>query len=543
VQGCDKLKIKKPTFSLQIKIIVLVCGVVAMSLLTADFLLTSHIQTGVEQSIATNATNIARIVARSPIIIAGLEDKRGEQGIQNFTDEIRRATNLEFIVVMDMNGIRKSHPNTELIGQHFVGGDELESLLHGREYTSVATGTLGVSLRAFVPVIGSKGEQIGVVSVGILLDDVQQQISQSRRIIYSATLVGFLVGIVGALALARNIKKTMFGLEPFVIASLLEERIAMLQSVREGVLAIDRESKITLVNKEAMRIFNMAGIEGDLIGKPVNDHVGNSRLTAVLETGQAELDQEQDIYGVTVIANRVPIRVDGIIVGAIATFRDRTEIRVLAEQLVGIRTYAEALRSQVHEFMNKLHVILGMVRLECYDQIGSYISDLAQQYQHEVGFVARRIKDPVVAGFFLGKLSRARELGVLLNLTEDSYLPPTHQADVVHELITIMGNLIDNALEAVQHTSQKNVVVHVEYCSGILQIKITDNGVGMSLEEQPLIFTKGYSTKSGNRGWGLALVAQSVTRLGGEIALSSTLEAGSEFRVWVPYEREGVADD
>jgi CitB family two-component system sensor histidine kinase MalK len=515
---------------------------VALALLSANFLITRSTTIEVEANIGKNATNIARILARSPIIIEGLSGERDEKEIQHYAEEMRKATNVEFIVVMDMRGFRKSHPDVSKIGQHFVGGDEGAVLDEGREYTSVAEGTLGPSLRAFTPVKTVDGRQIGAVSVGVLLDHVDIATAKSRTMIYLATGFGLLLGILGAVALAREVKQTLFGLEPFAIARLLEERSAMLQSVREGILAVDRHCRVTLINREAERIFQLAGIQGDLIGKEVNEYVPSSRLKEVIETGCVELDQEQDINGVAILTNRIPVKVDGQIVGAIATFRDKTEIRRLAEQLIGIRNYAEALRAQAHEFMNKLQVILGMVQMECYDQIAGYVSSVARQHRTEVNFAVRRIKDPIFAGFILGKMSYARERGVELTVSPESFLPNTADPEMTHELITIAGNLIDNALEAVENRPNKKVKVQFSYQAAIVILQITDTGSGMTQEQQEQMFTKGYSTKANDRGLGLFLVRRSIDKLGGGIEVVSEIDKGTTFIVRLPYERGGEAE-
>lgn len=531
-------RLKLPLFSLQTKITMLVCGVVALALLVTNIHLSGKIATNTQNNLAERATDIARIVAHSPLIVEALTGLRDESHIQNYTSEIRSVTNVEFIVVMDMQGIRKSHPNVDKIGQRFVGGDEA-LVLSGQEYTSTAEGTLGPSLRAFVPIRTADGRQVGAVSVGILLNRVQQAVDQSQSIIYLAIGLGLAVGVVGALLLAVEIKKTLFGLEPFAIAKLLEERSAMLQSVREGIIAVDNTSRITLVNEEAERLLNRAGIRGDSTGEDVESYVPNTRLKDVLKKGRAEYDQEQVINGITLLTNRVPICVNGEIVGAIATFRDKTEMRQLAEQLTGVRNYAEALRSQTHEFMNKLHVILGMVQLGCQDQLADYINQLAHYYQREVAFVVRHIKDPVLAGFLLGKLSHARENGAELVLSEDCYLPEPANPEYSHELVTIIGNLIDNALDAVKEADIKEIIVNVTCTDRFLSLDIADSGPGMDSAQLAQIYRKGFSTKSGNRGLGLFLVQQSVTRLQGNIEVLSQSGKGTRFVVSLPYESKG----
>ncbi len=532
----------KPLFNLQTKIALLVCVVVAVALLVTNTLITRQIAAAVSSSIGENAADIARIIAKSPSVIANLMDGRSQPDIQPFVEDIRRATNVEFIVVFDMDGIRKTHPNPAIIGQHFVGGDEEAVLRYGREYTSVAKGTLGFSLRAFTPVFDPSGRQVGAVSVGVLLDNVEEEIARTHSLIYLAVGVGLLVGVGGALLLAANIKKTMFGLEPFAIARLVEERNAMLQSVREGVLAVDKDARITVVNDEAQRILRKAGIDGDLIGQKVADRIANTRLQEVLTSADVELDREQSINGVEVLTNRMPIKVGGEVVGAIATFRDKTEIRLLAEQLSGIRIYAEALRAQTHEFMNKLHVILGMVRMECYDQLAAYITSIAQARRSEASSVTAQIRDPVLAGFILGKHSRARELGVELVVTPASSLPAPADPETVHELITIVGNLIDNALDAVADAAHKRVSLGFACDGGVLTITVADSGPGVDPTVGHLIFAKGYSTKANDRGLGLYLLSCGLERLGGRVAVTAGDDGGACFTVTVPYQAaEGTA--
>lgn len=538
VIGDEGLKTNQPRVGLRTKIAVLICGVVAMALLVTNLLISADVASNTQDALEEKALDIARIIASSQTVIGALAGQSEESVIQPYVEQIRHVTKVEFIVVMGMNSIRKSHPDETKIGQKFVGGDEIEAL-QGKEYTSLAEGTLGPSLRAFVPVIGSDGKQVGAVAVGMLMNSVQQAVDQSRRSVSYAVVFGLAVGIAGALVLAQSIKKTLFGLEPHAIAKLLEERSAMLLSVREGIIAVDKNARITLVNGEAVRLLQQAGVQGEPLGKDVEAFVPNTRLQTILNTGCSELNQEQDLRGITILTNRVPIQVNGEIVGAIATFRDKTEIRQLAEQLTGVRNYAEALRAQAHEFMNKLHVILGMVRLESYDQLSRYITEIAHKYQCEIGFIVRCIKDPVLAGFLLGKLSHARELGVDFIIEDESYLPEPADSDLVHELVTIMGNLVNNALEAVADSAVKCVRLECLYDEGFLEITVSDTGPGLTESQRQQLFNKDYSSKAGNRGIGLFLVQQSLARVGGTIEVFSELGQGTQFVVCLPYRSEG----
>ncbi|MCE5287191.1 MAG: DcuS/MalK family sensor histidine kinase [Pelosinus sp.] len=528
------MKRQQPFLNLQQKIILLVCGVVVLALLVTNFMISSSIAENTRSVLAAKAMDTARIVARDPVVIRGLSGERPADAVQNYANEIREITDMEFVVVMDMNGIRKSHPNPEKVGKHFAGGDE-SRVFEGQEYVSSAIGTLGPSVRAFTPVYAADGRQIGAISVGILENTVRQAVGESRMIIYLNVGLGFLVGIIGAILLVRNIKKTLLGLEPFAIAKVFEERSAMLDSVREGILAIDCSGRITMANNEAMRLLHLAGVNGRIVGQKAQECVPNSRLSEVLQSGKAKFDQEQDLNGIIVLTNRVPVVVNGEIVGALATFRDKTEVRQIAEQLTGVRNYAEALRAQTHEFMNKLHVILGLVRMESYDQLISYVSGLARAQQAEVNLVGSFIKDPVLAGFMLGKLSRAREAGVEMTLLPHSFVPEAENSSLVGELVTVLGNILDNALDAVQEAQDKCIEVELVYHEGRLSIQVADSGNGMDEETKTQIFTKGYSNKGANRGFGLYLVARSVETLNGSMEVISAKGQGTQFNVELPY--------
>jgi len=528
------IRIGKPKLRLQTTITLLVCIVVVMALFVTEILITNRISQETKKGQAEKATDIARIVAQSSLVINGLQNKKAEKDIQTYANDIKRSTHVEFIVVMDMNGIRKSHPNRNLLGQHFVGGDE-GPVLKGKEHISTAEGTLGLSLRSFVPVFDEKNKQIGAVAVGISLEKVNLAIEQSRRIILIGVGVGVLVGILGALFLARKIKSILFGMEPSEIAKLLEERSAMLESTKEGTLAVDQDGITTLLNNEGVRLLHMAGIEGPFLGKRVDEYMPNTKLSTILGTGEAQLDQEQEINHITILTNRVPVIVKGKIVGAIATFREKTEIKELAEQLTGVKLYAEALRTQSHEFMNKLHVISGLVHMKDYQMVSTYITKIVNHQQSEVEFVVSRFKDPVLAGFILGKLSFAREKGCEMIIDGEGLLPEPHRQETTHEVVTILGNLIDNALDAVADQPLKKVTVRFDYYENILVLEVHDTGQGIDEEIINSLCVKGFSTKGENRGIGLFLVQRSLEKLAGQLEIHSQKGKGTAFIVTFPY--------
>lgn len=239
------------------------------------------------------------------------------------------------------------------------------------------------------------------------------------------------------------------------------------------------------------------------------------------------MDEELDINGVKVIVNRVPIVVDGKIVGALATIRDLTEMKQLAEQLTGVKQYAQTLRAQSHEFMNRLHVILGMIHLKEYEKLSKFIYELVNHSQNEIGNVTKNIKNPSLAGFFIGKLSFAREKNVCFQISIENPIPDIQDIDIIHDLITILGNLIDNAIDAVQESERREVELTMKYENMHIQMEIQDTGVGIREEEQEKIFAKGFSTKGLNRGYGLYLVEHLVNKHHGHITVCSDKKEAS----------------
>ncbi len=517
-------------------ITLLVCTVVIVSLLVTDVLISHNVEQATEDNQTEKAKTIARIVANDSIVIDGLTGKVDPSLIQVYTNKLLKNTDVQFIVVMDMNGIRKSHPDPQKIGHHFLGGDE-GPVLKGKEHVSLAKGTLGISMRVFVPIFADTGEQLGAVAVGISADNIKERVKESRHIIYIGVGVGILVGIIGAILLARHIKKSLFGLEPHRIAKILEERNTMLQSVKEGIIAVDKEAKVTLINNEAKRILKKDGITEDFIGKDIELYTQNSRMKEVLQTGEVQLNEELNFYGVTIVTNRVPLYVKGEIVGVIATFRDKTEIRKLAEELTGIRLYAEALRAQSHEFMNKMHVVLGLTHMKQYEELQKYVSIMVSEHKYEIGGIMKKIQSPVFAGFLLGKLSYAREKNIKLIIKEDSYLPDIYDERIIHELITIVGNLINNALDAVVDCEKKKVEIGIQYGDTLI-ITVQDTGKGIQENEIDTLFIKGYSTKGDNRGYGLHLVKESIQRINGDIHVHSLLGTGTTITIEIPKSRD-----
>ncbi|WP_172372134.1 DcuS/MalK family sensor histidine kinase [Sporosarcina jiandibaonis] len=524
----------KHKIRLQTKITILVCTVVLVSLSVTAYLIGSKAVKNSRTFHENNVMDIATTISHTQLIKDGLTGEGPVEAIQSFTREVRENTNVQYIVVLNKDHIRLSHPVEERIGEYFVGGDE-DLAYEGESYTSLAQGTLGESLRAFVPIY-AENELVGVVSVGISSENIRAAVFQSLRTSYIGIGIGLLIGVIGAFLLARQVKRTLYGLEPEEIAKLLGEREAMLESVKEGIIAINDRGEIVVANQAASQLFQQAGVLENPVGKQVDAYLPASHLKQVLETGEPAFNQEQKLNGIDLVVNRVPVILNGKIVGALATFRDKTELTSLVEQLSGAKAFAETLRTQTHEFMNKLHVITAMVHTKSYDELKGYTAYLSAAYQKEVGAVSRLIKDPVISGYLVNKLSQARESNIQVDLTGDNPLPPLKKIEHTDKVITIIGNLFDNASEAVRDQETGQIEITIDYKDKHFYFDIRDNGPGISATDFKKTSQIGLSTKGENRGYGLYLVNKALNELGGQLEVSSEKGAGAGFHVKIPYE-------
>lgn len=527
-------KLSSP-LKLRTRITLLVCSVIAVVLLVVHTIFVYQSTDLTKNSLEEKALAVAHTLSETPFVAAAIDVPEEQKALQDFVESIRKRNQLMYIVVMDMNAIRHTHPDPTKIGQRFQGGDEMR-VLHGEDTMTEAMGSLGNSIRAMSPLY-YHGQQVGAVAVGISTERVQARIAANLWFAYIALIFGGIVGAVGAYYLAHRIKAMMFGMEPNEIASLLEQRNAMLQSIREGVIAVNSVSEITIINDEAKRLLRQSSSLESLMHSEGRKHWAKLlHLEQVLETGVAQHDEELVFNGLSLLTSSVPIRVNGEITGAVVSFRDKTEVSQLVERLSGMSNYAEALRMQAHEFMNKLHVILGMVNIGAFEQLEHYIMGIAERYHSDVGALVRQIKDPVIAGFMLGKINRAGESGIQIKVTEDSYLPESLDSEQVHVLVTILGNLLENAIDALHGVPEPEITVALDYELGSLFCIVKDNGKGIADDVLPHIFEQGYSTKGSNRGLGLYLLKQSLAKYEhSSVECRNNPDQGASFIVSLPY--------
>jgi two-component system, CitB family, sensor kinase len=473
---------------------------------------------------------IARTVRSIPAVRNAFGRPHPWTVIDPIAEDIRHSTHAAFIVVANRQGIRYSHPDPEKIGK--PTSTDPSVALSGREYVGVQTGTLGRSVRAKVPVFGADGRVIGLVSVGVLESAVSAQLQSDLPVILIPPLGGLAIGVLGSVLLARRIKRQTFGLEPNEIATLLEQREAVLHGIREGTIATDRHGRVTLVNDEARRLL---ALEQDPVGRDLAEIVPSGHVREVMSGASDDgPDQIVLVNDRVLVVNRMPVTVRGQDVGAVVTLRDRTELEDLLRELQDVRSLADALRAQEHEFAHRLHVVAGLIEVGRYDDAVGFIEKSALVHQTLVESFVESVGDPILLGLLLGKAAIASERGVELRVTSDTSLP--EGLGDVRDLVTVVGNLVDNALESVAPLGPGWIEVSVRPHDGGLLIQVADSGPGVDPAVVDEIFTDGFTTKArrgaGRRGLGLALVSQAVHRRGGHVRVEN--DGGAHFTVFLP---------
>ena len=519
--------------SLGTRMLLLMMGLLIL-LVGATGFIGNQVVTGIlNEYIGRTALNVSKTVSLTGVVQQGLKQLQSQE-IQQYAERVRQATGASFVVVGDHEGKRYSHPVPERIGKYMVGGDNEQALVHGQSYISRAVGTLGPSLRGKVPIFSSAGKIIGVVSVGYLIETMRDVIQpyQQRLLLWIFGLFG--VGALGTWLIAREVKRSIFGLEPYEIAGLYRERTALLESIREGIIAINEKGEVTVMNQQAAQILGFTPEEA--LGKPIEMMLPETRMLEVLKTGKGEHDQEMLIQEEEVIVNRVPILEQEHVSGVVSSFRRAQDIDRLVQELTSIREYSQALRAQTHEYSNKLHTLAGLIQIGATKEALELIGRESSGYNALLRQLSDQIQEPFLSAIIVGKYHRAMELKTQLELDPESWMSNIGHSSRSEKIVTILGNLIENALEAsASEEGQKKVSLSMTDVGNELIFEVEDSGSGISEEQQKTIFDEGFSTKTGTgRGIGLQLVQKNLIQLDGHLTIGESSLGGARFTAYIP---------
>lgn len=512
--------------SLQLKMFIFSFFIVLFSILTSGILMIHNISDAFEKEFGARAIAIARSVSQLPEIQnhVGMDD--GSSVIQPIAERIRLATDVDYIVIFDMNGMRYSHPSASKIGTVLEGSYDRQALSQ-QEYISKALGVQGFSIRAFVPIMDVAGtKQVGVINVGILSPKWYQLIEEYRFDLIISLLWGIAIGLLGSILIARHLKKQTLNLEPYEIARIVQERSSIIQAMDVGVLATNARGQITFINHLARKYTHFFGEETTL-----------SKLFAQTWLVEGPLKTYEAhrpllLFDQMYLVRTFPIYSNDKNAGYVIMLTDQKDAHMLAEELTGIRVLVQTLRAQHHEYMNRLHSIAGLIQLNRNDQALKLIIDEISDEEEIIQLLRDKIHDYSIQGLLLGKYSHAKELGISLYLDENSSLTEITNGFSSGDLVSIIGNLLDNAMEACAQQEQRDVELFIHCTKTTLFIEVQDSGAG--IEGDPYqIFNYGFSTKKNKdgHGIGLALVKQLVDSNKGTIHVSTKRHIGTTITI------------
>lgn len=475
---------------------------------------------------------IAHTLATDPAVLAAAADpSRATERLQPYVERVRGSTSTDFIVVMNRDGVRWTHPDPSQIGKVFIG--HIEGAQQGQDVLENYAGTLGPSSRAVVPVFrdGDRSRPvIALVSVGIALSAVSNQVAAQVPGLLVAALVAALIAGVGTWLVARHVRRETRGMNTADLRRMYEYYDAVLHAVSEGLLLIDRDGRVALVNDEGRRLL---GLPEDVGGQLVTDLPLAPDLVAALAGGEPRTDELHVTEARVVVLNQARAVWQGRDLGTVATLRDRTDLEALTGELDSARGLADALHSQAHESANRLHTVVSLIELGRTDEALRFATEELTASQKLTDAFVTAVAEPALTALLLGKAAQAGEGGIDFDIDETTQLPEGVAPS--RDLVTIVGNLLDNALDAVAGMPSGAVGFAAHLEGGECVIVVRDNGPGLTAAQAAQAFTRGWSSKTGaqgaspqapgtarvpGRGLGLALVLQCTTRLGGTVTVS-----------------------
>ena len=475
-----------------------------------------------EASTRAQVLAVAQSVADSGAVPGALRLPDPASVLQPAAEQVRRDTGVDFVVVMTPGGVRFSHPDPALIGRRFVG--TIAPAAQGRALTETYTGSLGPSVRAVVPVLDG-GRVVALVAVGITRRQVSAQVAAQLPSVVVVALLALALSALGAVLVSRRLRRQTLGLEPAEITRMYEAYDAVLHAVREGLVVLDDERRLQLANDEAGRLL---GLPADAAGRHVAELGLPPALAQLLESGREAVDEVHLTSSRVLVVGQAAAARDGRSLGTVATLRDTTELQAVTGELADVRSLTEALRSQAHEAANRLHTVLTLVELGRPEEAVRLAVAELQASQALTDQVVGAVGEPVLAALLLGKSSAASERGIEFVVAGPTAVPPLDLDPL--ELVTVVGNLLDNAIDAaLAGAVPRRVEVTVRTEQRDLVVQVADSGPGLAADQVPLALGPGWSTKGAGRGRGLALVQQVVARHGGTLDIT-----GSVFVVRLP---------
>ncbi len=522
----SRMSLARQLFLLQLGVIVLLVGAgTLLALLDAQRISVA----GAERRVLVLASALAEL----PEVHAALEQEDPSATLQPIAESVREATDTDFIVFMAPDRTRYTHPNPDLIGEPFLG--TIEPALAGGTVTETYEGTLGPSVRAVSPVHDDTGDVVALISIGVLRSTLGRELVERVPVLLGVAAVATTVAALGSLVISRRLDRQTLGLGPVEITRMYEQHDAVLHAVREGLVIIDLHGRLALANDEAVRLLDLPE---DAQGKEVDALELDEPLKSLLRSSDQVSDELVVYRDRVLVASSEPATKDGRVLGTVTTLRDHTELETLSGELSSARGFAEALRAQAHESANRLHTVVTMIELGQPERAVEFATVELASAQQLADQVVGSVDEPALAALLLAKAAQAHEKGVELVVAEDSEV---RDLDVSpRDLVTLVGNLVDNAIEAaLAAPPPRRVTVRALTGDGGLVLEVADSGAGVDPAQVDDIFRRGWTTKPAvgahGQGLGLALVRQIITRYDGSVEVSR--DGMTTFTVHLPRAR------
>ena len=514
-------------FAVQLVAVILLSGCLTLALWLVS-------RQSADDTAARLSLGISATLARDPYVIAGVQKADPTAELEPYALAIVKTAGVDFVTIMDTSGIRYTHPDRTQIGGRFLG--TINRALKGQSLTETYTGTLGPSVRAVVPVMRG-GRVIAIVAAGVTVDRVLASLAPRIPLVVGAAVLLVALGTAGAFLARRSLSRVTGSLRPTELARMIGYYESVLHSVREGLILTDDRGRVVLYNDEAADLLGLAPAASDRPPSTVAELGLPPSISALIES-RARIVEESHLVGDRVLlVNQEPASPtgarSGTSLGSLTTLRDLTEVQRLSGELESVRTLSDALRSQTHEYANRLHTVVSLLELGRTREAIELIAQETETSQSLADELVGASSEPALAALLLGKVAQAGERGVVLRLGVDDELEAS--ALSTSELVSVVGNLIDNALDAAAggaSPARVSVRLTIDRATGVIELIVTDSGAGIDPDHLHHIFDRGFSTKppgSSGRGFGLAVVRDTLARRGGVVDVASSGVKGTRF--------------
>ncbi|SER32675.1 Sensor histidine kinase regulating citrate/malate metabolism [Streptomyces sp. yr375] len=508
---------------------------VLIAVLVAGYALFTYVsdRTQAEDAAGRQARAVARSVADSPSVRSAIQAPNPTAELQPYALRVMRDTEVDFVTIMNPQGIRWTHPDESQIGQRFRGNTA--KALKGGTFTETYTGTLGASVRAVTPVEDANHRVVGLVSAGIKVESISKRVQDQVTALFAVAGCALALGAIGTYVINASLRRHTHGMNAAELSRMHDYHQAALHAVREGLLMLDGQYRVALINDGGRELL---GVSGEVVGTSVAELGLPAPLTGALLASEPRVDEVHLAADRVLVVNTSPVS-GGERRGTVVTLRDVTELQSLMGELDSERGFTQALRSQAHEAANRLHTVVSLIELGRAAEAVDFATAELELAQALTDQVVSAVSEPVLAALLLGKTAQANERGVELVVSQESgmddgLLPESLPA---RDLVTILGNLIDNAVDAAQGSVGARVTVTARTEGDALLFRVADTGAGVDPAHASLVFERGFSTKPagpGGRGLGLALVRQAVHRHEGTLSVAEAAGGGAEFEVRLP---------